>query len=81
LWDELLISNGPVMLQKIPKRPRSVHSIARTSSIGSENSKSSFGANTAANQAGGKPDNQTPPKQMQSAANILVGFSGHMQPQ
>lgn len=67
------------VVQKLPQRPRSVRSIARTNSIGSENSKSSFGAKAAANQATG--GDASPPKQMQSAANILVGFSGHNNPQ
>ncbi|BDA48508.1 hypothetical protein COCOBI_12-1880 [Coccomyxa sp. Obi] len=73
-----MFGSGGSAFRKIPQRPRSVRSIARTNSIGSENSKSSFGATAAVNQATG---DASPPKQMQSAANILVGFSGHTSPQ
>jgi hypothetical protein len=63
------------VIQKIPQRPRSSRSIARADSIGSENSKSSFAGNTAAVAQG--THSRTPPRQLQSAANILVGLNGN----
>ncbi|KAK9917418.1 hypothetical protein WJX75_004172 [Coccomyxa subellipsoidea] len=78
--DNSMFGSGGSAFRKIPQRPRSVRSTGRTNSIGSENSKSSFGATAAAAQQA-TAGNESPPKQMESAANILVAFSGKSQPQ
>ena len=71
--------------QKIPQRPKAPRQAAHVDSAGSDNSKSSYGRVAAAAAAaekqavaGGPPPG--PPKQLESAANILVGLSGQAHP-
>lgn len=69
--------------QKFPQRPRAPRMQAHVDSAGSENSKSSFGrASAAAAAAAAMARGESPPpRQLQSAADILVGISGQHQAQ